>query len=76
MMVIFRTTEVRATSSAQLRTASTEPAVSNVRKLQSIEDPALQIHLVEIVDPATGAPMQILEIVFVMPQTGSPSQSI
>jgi beta-lactamase regulating signal transducer with metallopeptidase domain len=77
MMVIFRTTTIGASSSAQLRTANTEPAVSNVRKLQSSENPALQIHLIQTIDPQTGTPMQIIEIVFVMPQQpGSPSQSI
>jgi beta-lactamase regulating signal transducer with metallopeptidase domain len=76
MMFIFRSTDSKAAGSPQLRTVNAGPALSSVRKLQSSENPALQIHLVEIVDPATGAPMQILEIVFVMPQTGSPSQSI
>jgi hypothetical protein len=77
MMVIFRSTDSRAAGSPQLRTVNAGPAVTNVRKLQSSENPALQIHLVQMVDPETGTPMQILEIVFVMPQQpGSPSQSI
>jgi beta-lactamase regulating signal transducer with metallopeptidase domain len=77
MMVIFRSTDSRAAGSPQLRTVNAGPAVTNVRKLQSSENPALQIHLVQMVDPETGTPMQIIEIVFVMPQQpGSPSQSI
>jgi beta-lactamase regulating signal transducer with metallopeptidase domain len=73
--VIFRTAQ--SADSAQLRTANADPAINYLRNLQSIENPALQIRIVQIVDPATGAPMQILEIVFVMPQQpGSPSQSI
>jgi beta-lactamase regulating signal transducer with metallopeptidase domain len=77
MMVIFRSTDSRAAGSPQLRTVNAGPALSSVRKLQSSENPALQIHLVQMVDPETGTPMQIIEIVFVMPQQpGSPSQSI
>jgi hypothetical protein len=77
MMLIFRTTELRAANPAELRTISAESPTANVRKLQSTENPALQIRVLQIVDPATGAPMQILEFILVMPQdTGSPSQSI
>ncbi len=67
MMLIFRT--------AQLRT--TGAAISNARKPQSSENPALQIQVVQIVDPVTGTPVQVLEIMLVLPQQpGSPSQSI
>lgn len=77
MLVFLRTTEFRTASSAQPRGAAAGSANSNVQKLQSTENPALQIQVIQIVDPATGMPMQILQIVFVMPQVpGSPSQSI
>ena len=67
MMLIFRTAQLRTTGSA----------IGNARTLQSSENPALQIQVVQIVDPATGIPVQILEIMLVLPQQpGSPSQSI
>ncbi len=77
MLVIFRSVDLRSSDSQQLRTVNADPAINNLRKLQSTENPALQIRVLQIVDPATGAPMQILEFILVMPQdTGSPSQSI
>ena len=74
-LIIFHSTELRTSGPAQLLTTSATPA-NPIRTLQSSENPALQIHVLQIVDPATGTPMQIFEIVLVMPQPGSPSQSI
>jgi beta-lactamase regulating signal transducer with metallopeptidase domain len=75
MMLVFRTTQLSAAAPPLLHQA--KPALSGVRMLQSGENPALQIRLVQILDPATGAPVQILEIMLVAPQqNGSPSQSI
>jgi beta-lactamase regulating signal transducer with metallopeptidase domain len=82
LMIVLRSansgTAVLGTGSpAQLRTTSADPSDSNVRILQSIDNPALQIQVVQIVDPATGMPTQILRIILVIPQQpGSPSQSI
>jgi hypothetical protein len=77
MIVIFRSTELRAEGAPQLRTVTAAQPVTSVRSLQSSENPALQIHLIQIIDPVTGTPMQVLEIMLVMPpQPGSPSQSI
>jgi hypothetical protein len=77
LIVIVRSTGFRIASSPQLRATGAEPPVSNVRTLQSSENPALQIQIVQVIDPATGAPIQILEILFVAPQPNQlPSQSI
>jgi hypothetical protein len=77
LIVIVRSTGFRIASSPQLRTTAAEPPVSNIRTLQSSENPALQIQIVQVIDPATGAPIQILEILFVAPQPNQlPSQSI
>ncbi len=76
-MLIFETTEIGTAHPAQLRTVNAPPAANNVRKLQSVENPALQIQVLRVIDPATGVPMQIVRIVLLMPQQpGSPSQAI
>jgi beta-lactamase regulating signal transducer with metallopeptidase domain len=79
MLIFFETTdeESTATQLAQLRSAAVERSRTNIQQLQSREDPALQIQILQVIDPETGAPVQILRIVFVVPQqVGSPSQSI
>jgi len=76
MMVVFQSTEIRPTQPAQLRPASAQSPVSKLRQLQSTQNPALQIQVLEIIDPATGAPMQVLRIVLVMPQQDGTSQTI
>jgi len=73
MLVVFETrasSEVASTKAAQFRTIGAQ-------QLPSQDNPALQIHIYQLVDPNTGAPIQILHIVFVMPQhSGLTSQSI
>ncbi|HVT98856.1 MAG TPA: M56 family metallopeptidase [Acidobacteriaceae bacterium] len=77
VMIVLRSTESATAGPAQLRPTGASPSDSNVRILQSTENPALQIQIVQIVDPATGMPTQILRIILVVPQQpGSPSQSI
>jgi beta-lactamase regulating signal transducer with metallopeptidase domain len=77
MTVIFDSTEIRTNAMAQFRTASAEPPVNSLRTLQSTGNPALQIQIIEVIDPETGMPMQFFRIVFVVPQQpGSPAQSI
>jgi len=73
-VVIFRS--VTGATSAQLRAATADAGASHVRKLQSSENPAVQIQIVQMVDPATGTPVEVLEIMLVVPQQGAPSQSI
>ena len=76
-MLIFETTEITTAMPAQLRSINAPPAANTVRRLQSSENPALQIQVLRVIDPATGVPMQILRILLVMPQQpGSPSQAI
>ncbi|HUB18591.1 MAG TPA: M56 family metallopeptidase [Acidobacteriaceae bacterium] len=80
-MVVFETTELRPASAtavaAELPTVSGAHADRSVRQLQSREDPALQIQVLQVIDPETGAPMQVLRILLVVPQLpGSPSQAI
>jgi beta-lactamase regulating signal transducer with metallopeptidase domain len=73
MLVVFETTEANAnrTSSAQLRTTGAQQIT------QSREDPALEIQVLQIVDPATGNPIQILRVVLLVPgKTGRIAQSI
>lgn len=81
LIVIFETREsATIPTSAELRTVTAEPNVtrtSKVQQLQSREDPALQLEMYQAIDPATGTPIQILHIVFTVPQLpGMPSQSI
>ncbi len=77
MTVIFDSTEIRTNAMAQFRTTSAEPPVNNLRTLQSTGNPALQIQIIQVIDPETGTPMQFFRIVLVVPQlVGSPSQSI
>jgi len=78
-LVVFETVESSGSisGSAQLRTVGADWASSLAQQFQGREDPALQIQLFEVIDPATGTPIQILRIVLVVPQqTGSTSQSI
>jgi beta-lactamase regulating signal transducer with metallopeptidase domain len=78
MLIVVETSESYANSAsmAQLRTIGA-PQADHIRQLQSREDPALQIQLIQVIDPETGTPIQILHIVLVMPQqAGSNSQSI
>ncbi|MFP5229369.1 MAG: M56 family metallopeptidase, partial [Acidobacteriota bacterium] len=75
-MVVFETTEFRAAIPAHLRSITAEPAAQPMHTRQSSENPALQIQVFQVLNPETGAPMQILRIVFVLPQPGSASQSI
>jgi hypothetical protein len=79
MFVVFETTETEmsTTGSAQVRTISERRVISNKQQLQSREDPALRIQLLQMIDPVTGTPVQILRVVLVVPQQdGLPSQSI
>ena len=76
-MVVFETTEMGPAAAAPLRSLEAQTGRPALRQLQSEENPALQIQVLRVIDPATGTPMQILRIVFVVPQqTGSPSQAI
>ena len=78
VVVIFETrrTPVAVATEAQLRTAATAPR-AKMRQLRSREDPALQVQVFEVIDPATGTPVQILRIVLTVPQpAGSSAQSI
>ena len=62
---------------AQLRTIGTRSRPIRIRQLQNADDPAMQIELIQVIDPETGAPIQILHIVLVVPQqAGSNTQSI
>ena len=79
MFVVFETTETEmsATGSAQVRAVSERRVVSNKQQLRNTEDPALRIQILQMVDPATGMPVQILRVVLVVPQQdGLPAQSI
>ena len=79
MFVVFETTETEmsTTGSAQVRAVSERRVVSNKKQLQSREDPALRIQILQMIDPATGTPVQILRVVLVVPQQdGLPAQSI
>ena len=81
VIVIFETRDSSASSSAlaQLRTIAAQPGTptTKVQQLQSIEDPALQVQVYQLIDPATGAPVQVLRIVLTVPQPlNMPSQSI
>ena len=63
--------------SAQLRTLNPDPLADAVSQMQGREDPALQIQVFQLVDPRTGIPVQILRVVFVVPQlTGRIAQTI
>jgi beta-lactamase regulating signal transducer with metallopeptidase domain len=78
-LVVFETVESRGSvpGSAQLRTAGADSANPLAQQFAGREDPALQIQVIRVIDPATGSPIQILRIVLVVPQqTGSASQSI
>jgi hypothetical protein len=71
-LVVFETREsgTNLTNSAYLRTTSAQAR-------QSREDPALEIQLFQVIDPATGNPIQVLRVVLVVPdQTGLIAQSI
>lgn len=71
-LVVFETREsgTNLTNSAHLRTTSAQAR-------QSREDPALEIQLFQVIDPATGNPIQVLRVVLVVPdQTGLIAQSI
>jgi beta-lactamase regulating signal transducer with metallopeptidase domain len=76
-LVVFETVESsrRVPGSAQLRTVG-EDSANPLAQFAGREDPALQIQVFQVIDPATGAPIQILRIVLVVPQAGSTSQSI
>ena len=80
IIVVFETRQSSTAAPkqpAQLRIVSAQPATTTVQQLQSREDPALQIEMLQAIDPATGTPVRILHIVLVVPQqTGSASQSI
>jgi hypothetical protein len=78
-LVVFETVESRGSvpGSAQLRTAGADSENPLAQQFAGREDPALQIQVIRVIDPATGSPIQILRIVLVVPQqTGSASQSI
>lgn len=80
MLVVLETTDSGnglSTSARLQTTTAAQPASSKVQQLQSREDPALQIQIVQAIDPETGTPIQVLRIVLMVPlHTGSPSQSI
>ena len=79
MFVVFETTEtaMSTTGSAQVRAVSERRVVSNKQQLRNTEDPALRIQILQMVDPVTGMPVQILRVVLVVPQQdGLPAQSI
>ncbi|MGB9031157.1 MAG: M56 family metallopeptidase [Acidobacteriaceae bacterium] len=75
-LVVFETVESSTPGSAQLRTAGADSATTMAQQFAGRENPALQIQVFQVIDPATGAPIQILRIVLVVPQAGSMSQSI
>jgi beta-lactamase regulating signal transducer with metallopeptidase domain len=77
-LVVFETVESSGNipGSAQLRTVGADSATPLAQQFAGREDPALQIQVFQVIDPATGTPIQILRIVLVVPQAGSPSQSI
>jgi beta-lactamase regulating signal transducer with metallopeptidase domain len=77
-LVVFETVESnsRTPGSAQLRTVGADPANPLSQQFAGRENPALQIQVFQVIDPATGTPIQILRIVLVVPQVGSASQSI
>ncbi len=80
LIVVFETRETSAIglTPVQLRTVAAGPEPNTqVQQLQSTEDPALQLQIYQAIDPATGAPVQVLRIVLTVPQQpGTPSQSI
>ena len=80
VLIVFETTtsgSAFAANFTQPRATGPQPPTRNVRQLQSREDPALQIQVLQIVDPETGNPIQILRFVLVVPQSSTaPSQAI
>ena len=78
MLIVFETRESGngVSNSAQLRTVGAQPGTTLAQQFQSREDPGLQIQMFEAIDSVTGTPIRIVRIVVVMPQVGSPSQSI
>ena len=79
MLIVVETSESYTISAGMelLRTIGAQLQPAHVRQLQSREDPALQIQMIQVTDPETGAPIQILHIVLVVPQQlGSNAQSI
>jgi beta-lactamase regulating signal transducer with metallopeptidase domain len=79
MLIVVETSESYTISAGMelLRTIGAQLQPAHVRQLQSREDPALQIQMIQVIDPETGAPIQILHIVLVVPQQlGSNAQSI
>jgi hypothetical protein len=78
-LMVFETVESnsRTPGSAQLRTVGADSANPLSQQFAGRENPALQIQVIRVIDPATGSPIQILRIVLVVPQqAGSASQSI
>jgi len=77
-LVVFETREASTSSQqpVELRRVGVQQLGAGVQQQQNREDPALQIQIFQVIDPATGNPMQILRIVFVLPAGSDSSQSI
>ncbi len=73
-MVVLETRESSPTSSASLRTVGAQLPAESGR--YNSEDPALQIQVFHAIDPATGTPIQIVRVIFVLPAGSGVSQSI
>jgi len=71
MLVVFETSVISANfaNSAQLRNVGAQ------RVRQSREDPALEIQMFQVIDPATGNPIQVVRVLLVVPSATS-EQSI
>jgi beta-lactamase regulating signal transducer with metallopeptidase domain len=70
-LLVFETRELSDAENAnpaQFRTASARPVTANAKRLQNQGNPALQIQMFQAIDPDTGAPIQVLRIVLVVPQ--------
>jgi hypothetical protein len=64
------------TASLTQRPSAGQPSPAGTRQLQNREDPAVQIQMFEMIDPA-GNRIQVVRVVLLVPQeTGSASQSI
>jgi beta-lactamase regulating signal transducer with metallopeptidase domain len=80
MLIVFETPEsggARVMNSAHLHAVGARPAPNNVRELQCTEEPALQIQVIQMIDPERGNRVQILRFVLLVPESvGSSLQAI